>query len=85
MAHAVEIAGVEKRDAGVERGMDRGDALLPVRWTIRPRHAHAAEAEGGDLRTSGPELTLFHAMSSLSGYRTSWSGRQNYEGWRFVR
>ena len=27
VAHAVEIAGVEERDAGVERGMDGGDAL----------------------------------------------------------
>jgi hypothetical protein len=46
MAHAVEIAGIEKRDAGVEGGMDRGDGLLAIRRAIHARHAHAAEAEG---------------------------------------
>ncbi len=30
VTHAVEIASVEKGDAGVERGVDGGDALAPV-------------------------------------------------------
>jgi len=28
MAHAIEIAGVEQGDAGIERGIDGGDTLM---------------------------------------------------------
>ena len=45
VAHAVEIAGVEQRDAGIERRMDGGDALAAIGWPIGVRHGHAAEAE----------------------------------------
>ncbi|MCW2626031.1 MAG: hypothetical protein JWR48_2753, partial [Mycobacterium sp.] len=43
VAHAVEVAGVEQGDAGVERGTDGGDALGAVAgpyrslMPIRPR------------------------------------------------
>ena len=48
VAHAVEIAGVEQGDAGIERGVDGGDALAAVGGAVKIRHAHAAEADGGD-------------------------------------
>ncbi len=51
VAHGVEIAGVEQRDAGIERRMDRGDAFAAVGGAIDLRHAHAAETKGGDGRT----------------------------------
>jgi hypothetical protein len=46
VAHGVEIAGVEQRDAGIERGMDRGDALVAIGRPVDLGHAHAAEAKG---------------------------------------
>ena len=48
MAHAVEIARIEQGDAGLQRRMDGGDALGPVGRSVHARHAHAAEAEGGN-------------------------------------
>ena len=42
---AVVVAGIEQRDAGVERGVDGGDALALVCGTVHPGHAHAAERE----------------------------------------
>ena len=45
VAHAVEIAGVEQGDAGIERGVDGGDALAAVGRAVKIRHAHAAEAD----------------------------------------
>ena len=49
VAHPVEVAGVEQRDAGVQRGVDGGDALAPVGRPVEVGHAHAAEAERRDL------------------------------------
>jgi hypothetical protein len=56
VAHAVEVAGVEERDPGVERGVDRGDALAPLGRPVHARHAHASEAERRDLRAVAAEL-----------------------------
>ena len=47
VAHAVEIAGIEQRDAGIERRPDGGHALVRVGRPVEVRHAHAAEADGG--------------------------------------
>src|SRR5277367_3784295 len=44
VAHAVEVAGVEQRDAGVECRMNGGDALAAVGGSVKIGHAHAAEA-----------------------------------------
>src|SRR5215471_12628774 len=43
MAHAVEIAGVEQGDAGLERRMNGRDAFVAICRTIEIGHAHAAE------------------------------------------
>ena len=56
VAHAVEIAGVEQGDAGIERGVDGGDALAAVGRAVEVRHAHAAEADGGDVGPVVPSL-----------------------------
>src|SRR5439155_482340 len=54
------IAGVDQRDAGVEGGMNRGDALAAVGGTIHPRHAHAAEAKRGYRGPMSAQPTLLH-------------------------
>lgn len=60
VAHGVEVAGVEQGDPGVQGGVDRGDRLRPVRLAVQRGHAHAAEAEGGDLGTGGSERARVH-------------------------
>ncbi len=60
VAHAVEVAGVDQIDPGVEGGVDGGDALLPVRGTVHARHAHASETEGRDPGAGLAELKLLH-------------------------
>jgi len=67
VAHAVEIAGVEQRDAGIERGVDGGDALAAVGGAVKVRHAHAAEPDGGDVGAGGAEFALFHDGSPKIG------------------
>ena len=61
VAHAVEVAGVEDGDAGVEGRVDCCDALGPVRRPIDVRHPHAAEADRRDLGTVLAELACAHA------------------------
>jgi len=60
VAHAVEVAGVDQIDSGVERGVDRSQALLPVRRPVHARHAHRAEADGGDFGTGLAEFAHLH-------------------------
>ena len=64
VAHPVEVAGVEQRHAGVERGMDRRDALGVLDGRVGARHAHAAEADRADRRAAGAEPPLARARSS---------------------
>jgi hypothetical protein len=66
VAHAVEVAGVEEGNTGVERGVDGGNALGPVGRAIHARHAHAPKAKGGNHRTAGHEVTLLHGLSPVS-------------------
>ncbi len=51
MAHGVVVAGIEKRHARVESGVDGGDAFVAVGRTVERGHAHASEAERADFRT----------------------------------
>src|SRR5262249_59196838 len=64
VAHAVEIAGVEQSDAGVERGVDGGDALAAVSGAVEVRHAHSSEADGRDLGTLGTKLAMDHGITA---------------------
>ena len=59
-AHAVELGGVEERDAELEGSSDRGDALVVVAGAVGHRHAHRAEAEGGDFEAFFAEGALLH-------------------------
>jgi hypothetical protein len=56
VAGAVEIAGIEQRDAGVERGVNRRDALPFVGGSVHAGHSHAAEDEWRDRGTGRAEL-----------------------------
>ena len=58
MAHAIKIAGVEEVYTDIERLVKGGDALGTVGGTIDCGHAHAAKAEGGNLRASAAQRTL---------------------------
>src|SRR5687768_15548366 len=45
----VHLRRIEQRHTEIDGAMDRGDRLLLIRLAIRLAHAHATEAEGGDL------------------------------------
>jgi hypothetical protein len=79
--HAVEVAGVEQVDAGVERRMDRGDALGAVGGPVKPRHAHASEAEGGNRGSSLAKLSRLHLILRSPRRRAG----PHYGGWHTVR
>src|SRR5690242_15140607 len=77
MAHTIEVARIEPRDPGVERGVDGGDTLRLVGGAIQVGHAHAAQTERGDAGAVKAEraghhnlfllrIPLFHGVS-LSG------------------
>jgi hypothetical protein len=59
--HAVEVAGVDQVDAGVDCGVNRRDALRAICRPVGAGHAHATEPEGGDLGSGRPESTGDHA------------------------
>src|SRR5580693_4013321 len=48
VAGAVGVRRVQERHARIERGVDGGDGLVPVRGAVPFAHSHAAEALGGD-------------------------------------
>ena len=62
VAHPVVVAGVEQRDARVERGLNGGDALPIVSRTVEIRHAHASETECRDSRPGRAERSRDHVV-----------------------
>lgn len=48
-ARCIDVRGVEQGDAGVERGMDRGQGLVAMIRHASVRQRHAAEADRGYL------------------------------------
>ena len=61
----VELGGVEEGDAELVRAADGRDALVPV--TTRPvghRHAHRAEADGGDLEAVLSQCASLHGRDN---------------------
>ena len=67
VAGRVVVARVEQGDAGVERGLDRGDRLRLVGGAVEVGHAHAAEPERGDGRPVEPsERVVTRSSWSLS-------------------
>ena len=59
---AVDVGGVEHRDAEVERPVDRGDRLRLVAGAVEVGHAHAAEADRPDLEALGAEPARLHGV-----------------------
>ncbi len=72
----VDVGGVDEVDAGVERGVDDGDALVVVRVAERAEH-HGAEAERADLDAGAPERAVLHRVLPVPRRP---SGRP-YPGW----
>jgi hypothetical protein len=58
VAHAIEIAGVEKVDALLQRLVDGGDAFGAVGRAVKGGHSHAAQAKSGNLRARSAQRTL---------------------------
>jgi hypothetical protein len=61
---AVDLGGVEERDAQVDRGSQQVNHLAAVA-RVRAEalaHAHAAESESGNLQPAGPQDALFHVV-----------------------
>src|SRR5208283_1057086 len=58
---AVDFGGIEEGDAALHGGADQGDHLAALmRRAVAEAHAHAAEAEGGDLKVAVAESALLH-------------------------
>ena len=62
---AVHVRGVEQRHAEVEGAVDGGDRLRLVARTVELAHAHAAEADGGDLERA--QSSRLHAAGVRPG------------------
>ena len=59
-ARAVEVAGVEQGDAGIDRGVDGRDGLALVRRPVEVGHAHASQPDGRGRRARRPEPSRLH-------------------------
>ena len=61
---AVDLGGVEERDAALDGRPDQRDHLLLVGGrTVAEAHAHAAEAEGRDFQVAAPQAAFFHLVA----------------------
>jgi hypothetical protein len=63
VAGRVVVAGVQERDASVESGVDRGDALGLVGGAVEVGHPHAAETDLGDPEAGRAERSHVHELS----------------------
>src|SRR5271166_3284176 len=60
---AIDFGGIEEGDAAFDGSMDeRNHLLLVCGRTVGESHAHAAEAEGGDLEPTFSEFALLHGL-----------------------
>src|ERR1700675_1237252 len=60
LVRPVNISGVEKGDAEFERAMNGRDRFGVVASGVKLRHAHAAEAEGGNFEAGTSKSAGFH-------------------------
>src|SRR5579871_6220610 len=59
---AVDLGGVEERDAALDRGPDQCHHLFPVRsWATMIIQAHATKADGRDFEAAFSEFAFLHA------------------------
>src|SRR4029077_4402813 len=77
LVRAIHIGGVEENDSDFERTMNRGNGFVVIASAVEFRHAHAAEADGGDLETITSECAEFHDCSLVL---ESYSGRDAQAG-----
>ena len=75
VAHPVEVAGVEQRDAGVERGVDRRDALVAVGGAVRAPTCPCTRARAPRRRVRWRPAVWSGSLPS-SRYRGSGGGRE---------
>ena len=65
---AVNLGGVEERDAAFHGGTEqRGHLLLVFGRAVRKAHSHAAQAEGRDFQVALSELLFIVSPSRLFG------------------
>src|SRR5258708_35023181 len=57
---AVDIRSVEKIYAQLEGTVNGGDGFAVIAWTIKFRHAHAAEAEGRAIEATASSFAQLH-------------------------
>jgi hypothetical protein len=64
---AVDLRGVDERDAEVEPTMDRADGFFIVgaRAGVGGRHAHSAETDAADIKRS--QVDVLHRCAPFSG------------------
>ena len=76
VAYAIDVGRVEKRDAQLQRTMERGDRLVPVGGAVGLGHAHAAQSHGGNRQGVRPEMpdrhrSLGHGLVSFASMAVS--------------
>src|SRR5436190_18712697 len=59
----VNVGGVQKIDAEIQRSANRRNRLRVVTLTVELGHSHAAETDGRDHRTAAPKLTSLHDVT----------------------
>src|SRR5262249_20466326 len=64
---AVDFGGIEEGDAEFDGPMDGGDRFAFICRAIGPAHAHAAEAERGNVQAFAAERTCLHANTPANG------------------
>ena len=83
---AVDLGGVEEGDAAVDRGAEERDHLVARRSRAeRLAHAHAAEAEGGDLEALRAECAFAHCSSPVVGSARGRYVSRMTRGWHLTR
>src|SRR5260221_533927 len=57
---SVDISGIEKRNAKLERAVQRRDRFLFITVAVKIRHAHATEADRRHAWSTASKFALFH-------------------------
>src|ERR1700682_443139 len=72
---SVDVGRIEKINAEFERAMNSRDRFGVIATGVKLRHAHAAEAEGGNFEAGTSKSTGFHL--GISFRRSPCFGRQD--------
>ena len=64
MEGAVDLRGVEEVEPELDCAVDGSERLGVVARAVRLAHAHASQAEGGNLEALLPKSTLHHCCAS---------------------